>query len=120
MHTCLSFFLDGGIRNKVGRCSYYETFKKEWSSYFLVWAATTAKCVSNSISVLLHISIKNTKDGAYHVDINMNFQLVKAKISVFIGGGIRTKVGTCCYYETIAYEWSSYFLIEAASLKRLD
>jgi hypothetical protein len=32
--------LGGGIRTKVGTSSYFETFKQEWPSYFLLWAAT--------------------------------------------------------------------------------
>jgi hypothetical protein len=34
------FLLGGGIGTKVGTCSYYETFKLEWSSYYYIWAAT--------------------------------------------------------------------------------
>jgi hypothetical protein len=34
------FCYDGGIHTKVGICSYSGTFKYEWSSYFLIWAAT--------------------------------------------------------------------------------
>jgi hypothetical protein len=30
------FFLDGGIRTKVGTCSSYETFGYEWSSYAIL------------------------------------------------------------------------------------
>jgi hypothetical protein len=33
------FILDGGIRTKVGTCSYHRTFEQEWSSQFLIWAA---------------------------------------------------------------------------------
>jgi hypothetical protein len=34
------FVVGGRIRNKEETCSYYETFDWEWSSYFLIWAAT--------------------------------------------------------------------------------
>jgi hypothetical protein len=36
----LSVFLGGGICTKVGICSYSETYEKDWSSSFLIWAAT--------------------------------------------------------------------------------
>jgi hypothetical protein len=34
------FILSGGIHTKVGTRSYYETFKWEWLSYYLIWSAT--------------------------------------------------------------------------------
>jgi hypothetical protein len=34
------FLFSGGIHTQIERCSYYETFELEWSSYFLIWAAT--------------------------------------------------------------------------------
>jgi hypothetical protein len=33
-------FFSGRIRTSIGRCSYYESLEYEWSSYFLIWAAT--------------------------------------------------------------------------------
>ena len=35
-----SFPWGGGISTKVGTCSYNKTLDLEWSSYFLIWAAT--------------------------------------------------------------------------------
>jgi hypothetical protein len=39
--------LGGRIHSNIGKCSFYETFENEWSSYFLIWAATniTLICV---------------------------------------------------------------------------
>jgi hypothetical protein len=43
------FLLGGGIRNKVGKWSYNETLEYEWSSYFLIWAATKTSCTAASV-----------------------------------------------------------------------
>jgi hypothetical protein len=37
---------------------------------------------------------------------------------IFLGGGGRSKVGTCSYYESYEYEWSSYFFIWVHSRKQ--
>jgi hypothetical protein len=48
-----SVCLGGGIyRAKVGTCSYCETFEKEWSPYFFIWAATKTTCVA---CVVIHV-----------------------------------------------------------------
>jgi hypothetical protein len=39
-HQTPALFLSGGIRTKLGRCSYNESFELEWSSYVLICAAT--------------------------------------------------------------------------------
>jgi hypothetical protein len=36
-HQCI---FSGGIRTNKGICSYYESFEYDWSSYFLILAAT--------------------------------------------------------------------------------
>jgi hypothetical protein len=40
-------------------------------------------------------------------------------LTIFGGGRIRIKVGTCSYEETFEYEWSSYFLIWADDAGRM-
>jgi hypothetical protein len=43
-HTCRPenhLLLVAESAKKIRRCPYYETFKWEWSSCFLIWAATT-------------------------------------------------------------------------------
>jgi hypothetical protein len=36
-----SIILRGRIHTKLGICPYYESFEQEWSSFFLIWAATS-------------------------------------------------------------------------------
>jgi hypothetical protein len=35
-----SLYFSGGIRTKLGTCSYFVTFEYEYSPYLLIWAAT--------------------------------------------------------------------------------
>jgi hypothetical protein len=39
---------------------------------------------------------------------------------MFVGGGIRTKVGSCSHNETFKYEWQPYLLIWEATKNILE
>jgi hypothetical protein len=56
-------------------------FEFEWSSYFLIWAATK-------------------KHGWFDMMLESAVQTVLVQTLLSLGGGIRTQVGTCFYYET--------------------
>jgi hypothetical protein len=72
-HRSAQCFFSGGIGTKIGRCSCYESFEYEWSSYFLIWAATkkitgsacnygvSKKRVSTHVSTLLEQQYINEK-----------------------------------------------------------
>jgi hypothetical protein len=76
-------------RTNVEKCSYYETFELERSSYFFIW------------------SLKNKK-----LQVRHRCHCTKVFYS---GGGLRTTVGNCFYYETFELERSSHFLIWSAT-----
>jgi hypothetical protein len=75
--------LGGGIRTKVGTCYYCETIEQEWSSNFLIWAATkqtlnlVSGCHDLFIAVLQMIATRG----------------VPAQQEIYIQFGLKTPVG---------------------------
>jgi hypothetical protein len=72
------------------------------SSYFLIWVAT-----ENKTEYCTRLSPRTVLDPF-------------SSYSWVLGGRIHTNVGTCSYFDAFEYEWSSYFLIWAASKNKLS